>query len=202
MEGLDRLCINTLRFLGVDMVENARSRHPGMPLGAAPMAYVLWDRFLKHNPADPAWPGRDRFVLSAGHGSALLYALLRLSGYPLPMDELRRFRQWGSKTPGAWPDPWRGGHHRALGAGAGHGRVLPGRALRPPRPPHRGPFHLCDGLRRRPAEGVAAEAASLAGTLGLGKLACLYDDHHISIEGTAPSTSRWSTWPHCGPSHI
>jgi transketolase len=97
---LDQLCINTIRFLAVDAVENARSGHPGLPLGAAPMAYVLWTRFLRHNPEDPGWWDRDRFVLSAGHGSALLYALLHLTGYALSMDELRRFRQWGSLTPG------------------------------------------------------------------------------------------------------
>src|SRR6476646_9047859 len=97
---LDRLCIDTIRFLAVDAVENARSGHPGLPLGAAPMAYLLWTRFLRHAPETPGWWDRDRFVLSAGHGSALLYALLHLTGYALSMDELRRFRQWGSKTPG------------------------------------------------------------------------------------------------------
>src|SRR5262245_48361728 len=97
---LDKLCINTLRFLAVDAVEQAHSGHPGLPLGAAPMAYTLWSRFLRHDPSDPHWIDRDRFVLSAGHGSALLYALLHLFGYDLPIEELRRFRQWGSRTPG------------------------------------------------------------------------------------------------------
>ena len=97
---LDELCINTIRFLAVDTVQRANSGHPGTPMGAAPMAYVLWDRFLKHNPGDPQWPDRDRFILSPGHASALLYALLHVSGYDLPMEELKRFRQWGSKTPG------------------------------------------------------------------------------------------------------
>ena len=97
---LDQLCINTIRFLSVDAVQKAKSGHPGAPMGAAPMAYALWDRFLNHNPADPAWPNRDRFVLSCGHASALLYSLLHLTGYDLPMDELKQFRQWGSKTPG------------------------------------------------------------------------------------------------------
>ena len=97
---LDQLCINTIRFLAVDGVQKANSGHPGMPMGAAPMAYVLWTRFLKHNPANPAWPNRDRFVLSAGHGSMLLYSLLHLTGYDMPMAELQQFRQWGSKTPG------------------------------------------------------------------------------------------------------
>ena len=99
-EELDQLCINTLRFRAVDEVEQAHSGHPGLPLGAAPMAYVLWSRFLRHDPRDPHWWDRDRFVLSAGHGSMLLYATLHLSGYDLPLDELKRFRQWGSLTPG------------------------------------------------------------------------------------------------------
>ena len=97
---LDELCINTIRFLSVDAVQKAKSGHPGMPLGAAPMAYVLWTRFLKHNPRNPHWFDRDRFVLSAGHGSMLLYSLLHLTGYDLSLDEIKQFRQWGSKTPG------------------------------------------------------------------------------------------------------
>lgn len=100
MKCLDQLCVNSLRFLAVDAVEQARSGHPGLPLGAAPMAYVLWDRFLRHYPRNPKWFNRDRFILSAGHGSALLYALLHLTGYDLPLEEVKRFRQWGSKTPG------------------------------------------------------------------------------------------------------
>src|SRR5512141_2836500 len=97
---LDDLCVNTVRFLAVDAVQKANSGHPGLPLGAAPMAYVLWDRFLRHNPANPDWFDRDRFVLSAGHGSMLLYSLLPLTGYALPLQELVNFRQWGSRTPG------------------------------------------------------------------------------------------------------
>src|SRR5262245_3411813 len=97
---LDVLCINTIRFLAADAVQKAKSGHPGLPMGAAAMAYVLWTRFLNHDPAEPAWPDRDRFVLSAGHGSMLLYALLHLTGYDLPLAEIQRFRQWGSKTPG------------------------------------------------------------------------------------------------------
>jgi transketolase len=97
---LDQLCINTIRMLAVDAVERAKSGHPGMPMGTAALAYVLWTRFLKHNPANPQWPDRDRFVLSAGHGSMLLYSLLHLTGYDLPLDELKQFRQWGSRTPG------------------------------------------------------------------------------------------------------
>src|SRR5574340_1609327 len=97
---LDELCINTIRFLTVDAVQKAGSGHPGMPMGAAPMAYVLWTLFLKHNPSNPGWFDRDRFVLSAGHGSMLLYSLLHLTGYDLPLSEIERFRQWGSRTPG------------------------------------------------------------------------------------------------------
>jgi transketolase len=100
MPPIDQLCINTIRMLAADGVEKAKSGHPGMPMGAAPMAYVLWTRFLHHNPRNPNWPNRDRFVLSAGHGSMLLYSLLHLTGYDLPIEELMQFRQWGSKTPG------------------------------------------------------------------------------------------------------
>ena len=99
-ESLEELCINTIRFLAVDMVQKANSGHPGAPMGMASMAYVLWHRFLKHNPGDPKWPDRDRFILSAGHASALLYALLHLTGYDLTLEDLRQFRQWQSKTPG------------------------------------------------------------------------------------------------------
>src|SRR5438477_2489950 len=97
---LDRLCINTIRTLSLDAVQKAESGHPGLPLGAAPMAYVLWTRFLRHNPKNPKWKNRDRFILSAGHGSLLLYSLLHLTGYDLSLEEIKRFRQWGSKTPG------------------------------------------------------------------------------------------------------
>ena len=102
-KSLDELCIDTIRMLSVDMVEKARSGHPGMPMGAAPMAYVLWTRFLRFNPKDPAWPDRDRFVLSAGHGSALLYSLLHLTGYDLPMDQLKNFRHRKSTRVGRAP---------------------------------------------------------------------------------------------------
>src|ERR1700749_3519543 len=97
---LDQLCIDTIRTLSIDGVQKANSGHPGLPLGAAPMAYVLWTRFLRHNPRDPKWPDRDRFAFSAGHGSMLLYSLLYLTGYDLSLDEIKNFRQWGSKTPG------------------------------------------------------------------------------------------------------
>ena len=97
---IDQLCINTIRMLSVDAVQKANSGHPGAPMGLAPVAYVLWTSFLKHNPRDPQWPDRDRFVLSAGHGSMLLYSLLHLTGYDLPLDQIKQFRQWGSRTPG------------------------------------------------------------------------------------------------------
>ncbi len=188
----DRLCINTLRFLAVDAVEQAGSGHPGLPLGAAPMAYVLWDRFLRHNPRNPAWPNRDRFILSAGHGSALLYALLHLTGYDLPLEELKRFRQWGSKTPG---HPEYGhtpgvecttgplGQGFAMGVGMAMAERFLATHLNRPE------FTVVDHYTYAIVgdgdleEGVASEAASLAGTLGLGKLIYLYDDNHISIEG-------------------
>ena len=99
-DDIDQLCVNTVRTLSLDAVEKAKSGHPGLPLGCAPMAHVIWTRHLRYNPADPAWPGRDRFVLSAGHGCMLLYSLLHLTGYDLPLEELKRFRQWGSRTPG------------------------------------------------------------------------------------------------------
>ncbi len=189
---LDELCINTIRFLSVDTVQKANSGHPGAPMGAAPMAYVLWDRFLKHNPSDPSWPDRDRFILSAGHASALLYSLLHLTGYDLPLDELKQFRQWGSKTPGH-PEygltPGVEATTGPLGQGFanGVGMAIAERWLaeRYNRPGHEIINHhtyaiVSDGDLQ---EGVASEAASLAGTLRLGKLIYLYDDNDISIEG-------------------
>ncbi|MCI4344107.1 MAG: transketolase [Thermoplasmata archaeon] len=189
---LDLLCIDTLRFLSVDMVEKAKSGHPGLPLGAAPMAYVLWTRFLRHHPQRPDWPDRDRFVLSAGHGSALLYALLHTTGYDLPMSELQRFRQWGSKTPG---HPEVGhtpgvevttgplGQGFAMGVGLAIAeRLLATRFNRPGAEivDHRTYAIVSDGDLM---EGIASEAASLAGRVGLGKLVYLYDDNHVSLEG-------------------
>jgi len=194
---VDELCVNTLRMLAVDAVEQARSGHPGMPLGAAPMAYVLWAKILRHHPGRPEWPDRDRFVLSAGHGSALLYALLHLSGYELAREEIEAFRQWGSKTPG---HPERGntvgvecttgplGQGFAMGVGMALAeRVLaarynaPGLAL----VDHRTYVLASDGDLM---EGVCAEAASLAGHLGLGRLICLYDSNSVSIEGDTALT--------------
>ncbi|MGZ8565506.1 MAG: transketolase [Actinomycetota bacterium] len=189
---LDELCINTIRALAIDAVERANSGHPGMPLGAAPAAYVLWTRFLRHNPADPAWSDRDRFVLSAGHASMLLYALLHLTGYDLPLDEIRRFRQWGSRTPGHPEHSLTAGVETTTGPlGQGFGNAV-GMALAERIMADRfnlpeleivdhHTYVLCsDGDMM---EGVAAEAASLAGHLGLGKLICLYDDNDISIDG-------------------
>ena len=190
---LDQLCINTIRTLAMDAVQKARSGHPGLPMGAAAMAYVLWTRFLKHNPANPAWPDRDRFVLSAGHGSMLLYSLLHLTGYDLPLAELQNFRQWGSKTPGHPEHGLTPGVETTtgpLGQGFanGVGRAIAERflAARFNRPGHTIVDHytyaiVSDGDLM---EGVAAEAASLAGHLKLGKLIYLYDDNRISIEGS------------------
>jgi len=187
---LDELCINTIRFLAVDAIQQANSGHPGLPLGAAPMAYTLWDRFLCHNPANPAWFNRDRFVLSAGHGSMLLYALLFLSGYDLSLDDIRQFRQWGSKTPG---HPERGhtpGVETTTGPlGQGFGNAV-GMAMaeahlaaRYNRPGLEMVDHFtwCLAGDGDLMEGVAAEAASLAGHLRLGKLICLYDANRISL---------------------
>ena len=191
-ERLDDLCINTLRTLSMDMVELARSGHPGMPMGAAAMAYVLWTRFLRHDPADPSWPERDRFVLSAGHGCALLYSLLHLTGYDLPMEELQRFRQWGSRTPG---HPERGLTSGVevstgpLGQGFanGVGMAIAERTLAQQfnRPGHAIVDHYTYGIVSDGdlMEGVASEAASLAGHLHLGKLIYLYDDNKVTIEG-------------------
>ncbi len=192
MADLDQTSINTIRFLAVDSVEKAKSGHPGLPLGAAPMAYVLWDRFLRDNPADPHWPNRDRFLLSAGHGSALLYALLHLTGYDLPLEELQRFRQWGSRTPGH-PEvrTHRRGRsdYRPLGQGfaMGVGMAIAERHLASTWNSDGATLvdHYTYGIVSDGdlMEGISSEAASLAGTLGLGKLIYLYDDNHVSLEG-------------------
>jgi transketolase len=191
-EALKHTCINTIRILSADAVQNANSGHPGMPMGAAAMAYTLWTRFLKHNPRDPRWFDRDRFVLSAGHGSMLLYSLLHLTGYDLPLSEIKRFRQLGSKTPG---HPERGhtpGVEVAtgpLGQGFGNGVGMAiaeaWLAARYNRPGHNIVDHytyvICgDGDLM---EGVTQEAASLAGHLRLRKLIYLYDQNHISLAG-------------------
>jgi len=190
---VDRRVVTALRVLAVDQVEKARSGHPGLPLGAAPMAYALWSRFLRHDPTDPKWPDRDRFVLSAGHGSALLYALLHLFGYDLPIGELERFRQWGSRTPGhpeAGLTPGVETTSGPLGQGfaAAVGMALAERhlAARFNRDGmeivnHRTWVIASDGDLM---EGISHEAASLAGHLRLGRLTVLYDDNHITIEGS------------------
>jgi transketolase len=190
---LDTMCINTIRFLAVDAVQAAKSGHPGMPMGAAPMAYTLFTRHLRHNPANPSWPDRDRFVLSAGHGSMLLYSLLHLTGYDLPLSELERFRQWGSATPGhpefghtpgveTTTGPLGQGFANAVGMAIAE-RHLAARFNRPGHTvvDHRTYVLVGDGDLM---EGISAEAASLAGHLKLGKLICLYDDNRITIEGS------------------
>ena len=194
---LDQLCINTLRTLAMDGVQKARSGHPGMPMGTADMAYVLWTRFLEHNPANPAWPDRDRFVLSAGHGSMLLYSLLHLTGYDLPLEELKNFRQWGSRTPGHPEYGCAPGVETTtgpLGQGFANGvgmaiaeSFLAATFNRPGFPifDHFTYGIVSDGDLM---EGVSHEAASLAGHLGLGKLIYLYDDNEISIDGSTDLT--------------
>ena len=194
---LDELCVNTIRMLSADGVEKANSGHPGMPMGAAPMAYVLWARFLRHNPLNPKWPARDRFILSAGHGSMLLYSLLHLTGYDLSLDDLREFRQWKSRTPGHPEYPLTPGVEITtgpLGQGfaSGVGMAIAERFLAAHfnRPDYPIVDHFTYGIVSDGdlMEGVTHETASLAGHLRLGKLIYLYDDNHISIEGTTEIT--------------
>ncbi|MGO9116313.1 MAG: transketolase [Desulfomonilaceae bacterium] len=191
-QSLDELCINSLRMLSIDAVQQANSGHPGLPLGAATMAYVLWTRYLRHNPTNPIWPDGDRYVHSAGHGSALLYALLYVTGHDLSLDDIKNFRQWQSKTPGHPERDLRTGIESTTGPlgqgfGMGVGMALAERYLasvfnRPGFPivDHHTYGIVSDGDLM---EGVSSEAASLAGHLRLGKLVYLYDDNHISIEG-------------------
>jgi len=189
---LPTLAINTLRTLSIDAVQKANSGHPGLPLGCAPMAYTLWQRFLKHDPSAPKWFDRDRFVLSAGHGSALLYSLLHLTGYDLGLDELKQFRQWGSRTPGhpEWHDtPGVEATTGPLGQGAANavGMAIAERYLAHlfNRPGHTIIDHTTYALVSDGdvMEGVACEAGSLAGHLGLGKLIYLYDANQITLDG-------------------
>ena len=189
---IEQLAVNTIRTLSIDAIEKANSGHPGLPMGAAPMAYVLWTKFLKHNPENPKWFDRDRFILSAGHGSMLLYSLLHLSGYDLSLDELKNFRQWGSKTPGHPEYGHTDGVEATTGPlGQGIGMAV-GMAM--------AERHLASTYNREGfeiinhytyalcgdgdlMEGVAAEAASLAGHLQLGNLILLYDSNDISLDG-------------------
>ena len=199
MEGkkLDQLCVNTIRFLSIDAVQRANSGHPGLPLDAAPMAYVLWTRFLKHNPSNPQWVDRDRFVLSAGHGSMLLYAMLHLTGYDLTIDDIKNFRQWESKTPGhpelhltpgveTTTGPLGQGFANGVGMAIAEAH-LAARFNRPDFPvvSHFTYSLVSDGDMM---EGVASEAASLAGHLRLGKLIYLYDNNHISLSAGTDMT--------------
>ena len=189
---LDQLCINTIRALTLDAVQKANSGHPGLPLGAAPMAYILWTRFLRHNPRNPKWENRDRFLLSAGHGSMLIYSLLHLTGYDLPLEELKNFRQWGSKTPGHPEYGLTPGIEITtgpLGQGFANGVGMAMGAAHLARKFNKKDFPLIDHYVYAIVsdgdlmEGVAAEAASLAGHLKLGKLIYLYDDNKVTIEG-------------------
>jgi len=193
MNNIEKLSINTIRTLSMDAVQKANSGHPGMPMGAAAMAYVLWTKFMRHNPVNPKWPNRDRFILSAGHGSALLYALLHLTGYDLSMDDIKNFRQWESRTPGhpenfmtpgveVTTGPLGQGIANAVGMAISEAH-LSAKFNRPGYPvlDHYTYVIAGDGDLM---EGVTSEACSLAGHLGLGKLIVLYDDNHISIDGS------------------
>ena len=196
---LDKLAIDTIRTLSMDAVQKANSGHPGAPMGAAPMAYTLWTRFLRHAPTRPDWPNRDRFVLSAGHASMLLYSLLHLTGYDLSLDDLKQFRQWGSRTPGhpeygltpgveATTGPLGQGFANAVGMAIAERRLAAefnrdGHAI-----VDHWTYTLCsDGDLQ---EGIASEASSLAGHLRLGKLVALYDDNHVQLDG--PTAMAWS----------
>ncbi len=199
MENIDWLCINTIRVLSLDQIQTAKSGHPGMPLGASPMAYVLWDKFLRHNPKNPKWFNRDRFILSAGHASAMLYSLLHLYGYDLPLDELKRFRQWGSKTPGHPEYGLTPGVEATIGPlGQGFGMGV-GMAIAEcflANYFNREGFNIVDHYTYAIVsdgdlmEGISSEAAALAGRLKLGKLIYLYDDNHITIDG--PTDITWT----------
>jgi transketolase len=198
-ERLEQLAINTIRTLSIDAVQAANSGHPGAPMGCAPMAYTLWTRFLRHAPTQPGWFDRDRFVLSNGHASMLLYSLLHLTGYDLPLDELKRFRQWGSRTPGhpeygltpgvdATTGPLGQGFSNAVGMAIAQQRL----ALEFNRPDHDVIDHWIYGICSDGdlQEGIASEAASLAGHLRLGRLVFLYDDNHVQLDG--PTSWAWS----------
>lgn len=193
-QSLQELCINSIRFLAVDAIEKSKSGHPGLPMGAAPMAFVLWDSFMRYNPKNPQWFNRDRFVLSAGHGSMLQYALLYLTGYDsVTIDDIKQFRQWGAKTPGhpenfvtagveVTTGPLGQGIANAVGLAVAEAHL----AAKFNKPDativdHYTYVILGDGCNM---EGISGEAASIAGHWGLGKLIALYDDNHISIDGS------------------
>jgi len=194
---IEDLSINTIRTLSMDAIQEANSGHPGAPMGLAASGFVLWTRVLKHNPVNPAWPNRDRFVLSGGHASMLLYSLLHLTGYDLTLDDIKQFRQWGSKTPGhpeyghtpgveTTTGPLGQGVANAVGMAMAEQHL----ASRFNRPGfdivHHQTYVMCgDGDMM---EGISGEAASLAGHLGLGRLICIYDDNRISIEGSTDIT--------------
>src|SRR2546425_3894763 len=189
---LDQLCINTIRALTIDAVQKAKSGHPGLPLGAAPMAYALWTKFMRYNPRNPKWENRDRFLLSAGHGCMLLYSLLFLTGYDLSLDEIKNFRQWGSKTPGHPENVLTPGVEITtgpLGQGFANGVGMAMGAAHLASRFNKPDFSLIDHYIYAIVsdgdlmEGVASEAASLAGHLKLGKLIYLYDDNRVTIEG-------------------
>ena len=189
-EDLQARAINTIRFLSADAVEKANSGHPGLPMGAAAMAFTLWTRHLRHNPRNPKWAGRDRFILSGGHGSMLLYSLLHLTGYDLSLDEIKNFRQWGSKTPGhpeygltAGVEMTTGplGQGFATGVGMAIAQAHLAATFSPNLFDHYIYAIVTDGDLM---EGVSSEAASLAGHLQLGRLIYLYDDNHVSIDGS------------------
>src|SRR5512147_1109515 len=191
-DDLQTRAINTIRFLSADAVQQANSGHPGLPMGTAAMAYTLWTRHLRHNPRNPKWVGRDRFILSGGHGSMLLYSLLHLTGYDLALDEIKNFRQFESRTPGhpeygltPGVETTTGPLGQGFGSGVGMAIVEEHLAKEFNRPGHEIIDHytyaiVTDGDLM---EGVSSEAASLAGHLKLGKLIYLYDDNNISIEG-------------------
>ena len=192
-DDLQNRAINTIRFLSADAVQQANSGHPGLPMGAAAMAYTVWTRHLRHNPRNPKWPGRDRFILSGGHGSMLLYSLLHLTGYDLPLEEIKNFRQFGSKTPGhpeygltPGVEVTTGPLGQGFGQGVGMAIAATHLASTFNQPGHEIIQTFIYGIVTDGdlMEGVASEAASLAGHLGLGRIIYLYDDNHVSIDGS------------------
>ncbi|RZB37304.1 MAG: transketolase [Desulfobacteraceae bacterium Eth-SRB2] len=194
---IDEICINTIRTLSMDAVQKAKSGHPGAPMGLAPAGYVLWTRVMKHNPKNPGWLDRDRFVLSGGHASMLLYSLLHLTGYDVTLDDIKNFRQWGSKTPGhpefghtpgveTTTGPLGQGFANAVGMAMAERHLAARFNCKGYEIVDHFTYMMCgDGDMM---EGISSEAASLAGHLGLGRLICIYDDNKISIEGSTEIT--------------